>query len=234
MNIQQPGLQFYVDKIKRGQPFTFVRYGDGEFSAVIGDSRRRTGSGSHSLTIPQMRVDMRKSITQRHRADNYIMALRQTAMKLPIKKWIRKHAPSLVWHDCTIFYKSSRKGRLYPFIKAVRQSGLPIVVVGPPWLRKMNGKVFKLADFVGVPARNCYWHKKDIVKRILAFGKPAIITVSAGPPGKIIVYELFRRIGQHSFIFDLGSLWDVYCGKRSRQYMRGMKPGTIRRNLHGE
>lgn len=234
MNIKQPGLQFYVDKIKRGEPFSFVRYGDGEFSAIIGDSRRRTGSGSHSLTIPQMRVDMRKSVLNRHRADNYIMALRQTAMKLPIKKWIRKHIPDLAWHDCTVFYKASRKGRLYPFVKAIRDSGLPIIVVGPPWMRKLNGRVFKLADFIDIPAKDCYRKKDEIVERVLNFGKPAIVSISAGPPGKIMVWELFRRIGQHSFILDLGSLWDVYCGKRSRQYMRGMKPGTIRRNLHGE
>lgn len=234
MNVKQPGLQFYVDRIKRGQPFSFVRYGDGEFSAILGDNRQRTGSGSHSLTIPQMRADMRKSVLQRHKAANYIMALRQTALKPQIKRWIRQYAPDVAWHDCTVFYKASRKGRLYPFIQAVRDSGLPIVVVGPPWMRRLNGKVFKLADFVDIPARDCYWHKDKIIKRVLAFGKPAIITISAGPPGKIMVYELFRRIGQHSFIFDLGSLWDVYCGKRSRQYMRGMKPGTIMKNLRGE
>jgi hypothetical protein len=234
LNIKQPGLQFYVNKIKQGQPFSFVRYGDGEWSAILADGRQRTGSGSHSLTIPQMQADMRKSVLHRHKAANYIMALRQTAMKPPIKKWVRQHAPGVAWHDCTVFYKASRKGRLYPFIQAVRHADLPVVVVGPPWMRRLNGKVFKLADFVDIPARNCYWHKDRIVKRVLSFGKPAIITVSAGPPGKIIVWELFKKIGAHSFIIDLGSLWDVYCGKRSRQYMRGMKPSTIRRNLHGE
>lgn len=220
--------------INAHQPFSFVRYGDGEWSAITGDKRRRTSSGSHTLIIPQMRQDLRCSVREHHQASNYVMSLRQTAMKPHIRKWINANAPLVAWHDCTVFYKASRKSQLYPFIEAVRNCGLPIIVVGPPRLRKLNGPVFKLARFVDIPNRDCYHQKKQILKRVLDFGEPAIITISAGPPAKIMVYELYRRIGDHSTVLDLGSLWDVYCGKRSRQYHKSMTKETIRRNLRGQ
>lgn len=229
--MQKPGLQYYVDRIKNNDPFAFVRYGDGEWSAIINDRRARTGSGSQSLTVPALQKDLRRSITQRPKAGNYIMALRESSLKRPISQWLAKHAGGIRWHDCTVFYKASKKGWLNPLIKAFRESELPKVVVGPPWLRKLNGRIFPVAAHVKVSARDCYAAKKWIIKQVLTFGKPAIISISAGPTGKVLVRELFRHLGQQSFIVDFGSVWDIYCGKRSRMYMRGMKSGTIDRNL---
>jgi hypothetical protein len=229
-----------VNLIENSQPFTFIRYGDGEWSAILNDRRRRTGSGSHSLKFPGMQIRLRQSLQQCPRVKNYIVALRQTAMKKPINHWIAQNATGLSWHDCTVFYKASKHGRLYPFIKALRQSKLPKIVVGPPWMRKLNGPVFKMAAHVEIPPRDCWLKHKEIVGRVLDFGEPAIIMISAGPPAKVFAWEFYQEIGKHSFILDLGTLWDVYCtrhnGKRirSRQYMRRMTKETIRRNLHGE
>jgi hypothetical protein len=232
MHVKRFELQHYVNRIKAGKPFSFVRYGDGEWSAILGDRRQRTGSGSHSLTIPQMRRDLRRSIRECHQASNYIMALRQTALKPAIRQWIRVNAPTTAWHDCTVFYKASRKGQLYPFIEAIRNCGLPVIVVGPPWLCKLNDRAFEIERFVAIPRKDCYYKRGAILKQVLEFGQPAFITISAGPAAKAWVWQLYRRIGSHSTILDLGSLWDVYCGKRSRQYHRSMTKETIRRNLH--
>lgn len=233
MHIKRPGLAHYVNMINAKYPFSFVRYGDGEWSAILGDRRQRTGSGSHSLTIPQMRQDLRRSIRQCHQVNNYIVALRQTALKPAIKQWIRANAPTIAWHDCTVFYKASRKGQLYPFIEAIRNCGLPVIVVGPPWLNGLK-KAFVIEQFVNIPRRDCYHKRGSILKQVLEFGQPALITISAGPAAKAWVWQLYRRIGDHSTILDLGSLWDVYCGKRSRQYHKSMKKETIRRNLNGQ
>lgn len=233
MKLLQPGLQFYVNLIETDIPFTFIRYGDGEWSAILNDGRQRTGSGSHSLKFPGMQRALRQSLQQCPKAKNYVVALRQTAMKSTINQWIAQNATGLNWHDCTVFYKASKKGRLYPFVKALRESRLPKVVVGPPWLRKLNGPVFKTTAHVEIPPRDCWTKHKEIVGRTLDFGKPAIVLISAGPPAKVFAWEFYQEIGKHSFILDLGTLWDVYCGKKTRQYMRGMTKDVIRRNLNG-
>jgi hypothetical protein len=219
-----------VDRIKSGIPFSLARYGDGEWSAILNDRRLRTGSGSQALNIPALRRDLRRGITQRPKTDNYFMALRESSIKRSVKQWLNKHAGGIPWHDCTVFYKASKKGWLNPLIKAFRESELPKIVVGPPWLHKVN-RIFPVAVHVRIPARDCYTAKKRIVKQVLAFGKPAIISISAGPTGKVLVRELFWQLGQQSFIIDFGSLWDVYCGRLSRQYMQTMTTETIAKNL---
>ncbi len=231
MKTLKPGLQYYAALIASGNPFAFVRFGDGEWSAIINDGRPRTGSGSQLLGIPALQKDLRRSIMQRIRADNYIMSMRESSLKTPIERWLSSYAGGITWHECTVFYKASKKGQLNPLVKALRESELPKIVVGPPWLRKVNERIFPVAAHIEILARDCYRTKRWIREQVLAFGEPAIISISAGPTGKVLVHELFQHIGQHSFILDFGSLWDVYCGKRSRMYMRGMKPGTIDRNL---
>jgi len=233
VKLLRPSLGYYVARIEANQPFTFIRHGDGEWSAILNDKRRRTSSGSHSLKFPGMQRALRQSLKRCPRNENYIVALRQTAMRQPINHWIAQNATNLNWHDCTVFYKASKKGRLYPFIRALRQSKLPKIVIGPTRLRKLNGPVFKVASFIEIPTRDCWVKHKQIINAVLNFGKPAIVSITAGPPAKVFAWELYQKIGKHSFILDLGSLWDVYCGKRTRQYMRGMKPATIKRNLNG-
>jgi hypothetical protein len=167
---------------------------------------------------------------------NYLVSLRYSALKQKphFLRWIMRNVPNVEWYNCTVFYRASRKGRLHPLIKAIRESGLPVILVGPPWMRKLNGKAFGLSSFIEIPARDCWSMRKQIVDRTLRAAKrPCIISLSAGPPAKVFAYQLFKHVGQKSFIIDFGSLWDVYSGVRSRRYMRGMKPGTIRRNLKG-
>ena len=229
--ILRPGLQYYADRIISGEPFAFSRFGDGEWSAITNDRRLRTGSGSQALNIPSLRRDLRRSITQRPKEDNYIMALRESSLKKRVNQWLGKHGGGIQWHDCTVFYKASKKGYLNPLIRAFRGSELPKVVVGPPWLRKLDGRAFPMAAHIEIPSKDCYKVKRWIVNKTLAFKKPAIISISAGPTGKVLVRELFQHLGQQSFIIDFGSLWDVYCGNRSRQYMRGMTAETIAKNL---
>ena len=180
-----------------------------------------------------MQRAIRQSLRFCPRGPNYVVSLRETCLKPAITRWIARNVPDLTWHDCTVLYKASKKGRLYPFVEAIRESPLPKIVMGPTRLRRLNGRVFKLAAFVEVPNRDCWHLRKQIIANVMSFGKPAIITISAGPPAKAFAFELYKATGGDSFIIDVGSLWDVYVNKPTRAYQRNMTAKTIRTNLYG-
>lgn len=233
MKVLQPGLRYYVDKINKREPFSWVRYGDGEWSSIFRD-RARTGSGSQSLTDIGLSRAMRKSIAKSWKADNYFPAMRESSLKPKVKQWLLNNQPAHIWwHDCTIFYKSSRKGQLYPFIKALRETDYPIVLVGPPRLQKLN--IFPVAQFIAIPGRDAWKDHPHILRKCKNVKGKALFLITAGPTAKPLVWELYPHCGKKSFVLDMGSLWDVYVGKASRRYMRGMlRRGTeIQRNLHG-
>jgi hypothetical protein len=233
MKLLKPGLNWYVERIQNNQPFTFVRYGDGEISAILNDGRRTTGSRSHRLDMPNMQSQLRRSILKRPASGSYITALRETALNKRFEAWLLKNKAHRGWHDCTVFYKASRKGQLFPLIDAIRKSEYRLVVVGPPHLAKLQSAL-PVSRFIQVPPRNCYKVLGEKIKLVLKEkDDPLIVSISAGPPGKIMAWQLYQHIGQKSFIMDFGSLWDVYCDKKSRKYHKSMGADTIKRNLGG-
>jgi len=235
IQVFDPGLQYYVDMINAGQPFTFIRYGDGEWSAILGD-RARTSSGSQALRVPELKDAMSQSIKRAWQADNYFPALRPTSFnKSPaIANWLRANTPAWVkWHKCTVFYLASRKGRLHPFIEALRNLKMPIVVVGPQRLRALNDRAFPIAHFIEIPGKDCWIEKRKILDRCVAIKEPALFTFTAGPAAKPMAWKLFNHVGKHSFILDVGSLLDIYVGSHTRRYHHSMTKAIIRANLMG-
>ena len=143
-----PGLEYYVSRLRDNQCYTFTRLGDGEWSSILQD-RKRTSSRSQRLDIRALRKQMRKVIIQCPDADNFILSTRPGSERPGIGVWLQRNKPAhLHFHDCRVFYQASKHGRLYPFIRALRDSELPVIVVGPERLRALHGRVFDISGFV--------------------------------------------------------------------------------------
>ena len=230
MKVKTPGLQFYADKLLGGKPFSFVRYGNGEWDCIL-ELYHRTRSGSQRFT-KTLRKALELSLTEK-RTGAYYPALQSTGFLkrvglLPnLETWLARNAPDLSWHDGEVFAKASMKGRLFPLMKALKQHR--VVVVGPKWLMKLPFA----SVFVPVRAHDC-WQSADSIEAQLQGLKNVVISFSAGPATKVLIHRLQPVIGKHSWMIDFGSIWDPYCGVRSRRYHNRMTPAIMRRNLEGK
>lgn len=231
-----PGLQYYVDKLNAGEAFTFIRLGDGEWSTIMQD-RRITSSRSQVIDDASLRRGMIKVIANAPNDPRYILSMRPKSQRAGIETWLQNNTPPHVqWHDCRVLYKASKFGGLYPFIRALRDLNVPIVLVGPDRLKAMRGKVFDIGRHVVIPNKNCWAQRDRILSEVARnYDAPACYLLTAGPAAKVLAWKMFRDVGQHSWIIDTGSLWDVYVGKASRTYHKGMlkKPDIIEANLNG-
>jgi hypothetical protein len=231
-----PGLDYYIQRIKSEEPFSFVRYGDGEWSAAILKDRPRTGSGSQALDDVNLQHEMQTSLKNPPLSDTYIMALRPGSVlkSKTISQWLTRNvSPEVQWHDCRVFAHASIKGELYPLIETLKALTIPLVFVGPSWLEKLGG-IFPNAYHLQVPDRDAYRNKQFIYAQILGVLPTALVSLSVGPTTKILISQLFPMMGHKTFLLDFGSLWDVFCNCKSRSYHRSMKPATYRRNLTGQ
>jgi len=232
IEVISPGLQYYVDRINNAEPFSLVRYGDGEWAAVILQNKARNCDLT-SLTIPGLVTDLRLSLMNPPLTPNYIMALRPaTANDVPqVKQWLDTNVPKQIqWHECRVFCHASIKGNLYPLVEALRNLNMPLVFIGPAHLQGLK-KIFPKAQHIIVADVDCYHDKAAIFAQILSIGKPAFFSFSAGPAAKVFIHQLFPTIGNKSFMIDLGSLWSVYCGHKIRSYHHTLSLDTIQRNL---
>lgn len=235
IKVRNTPLSYYVDKLDKCEPFSFVRYGNGEWDAIF-ETGTITGSHSQKLTVPGLRKSMERSVRLAPRSDNYLLGIQSKRYlssrglwKL-IEEYVHSCAPDLVWHVGDVFHKASMKGRLFPLVEVLKKRNC--YVVGPEYLRKIN-KYIKVEEFIQVNTRNCYVQLSSVRKKLLSLPRNRVICVSAGPMAKVLIYQLYHQIGDTDTLLDCGSLWDPYAGRRTRRYHKRLNNQKIRANVMG-
>lgn len=231
IKIHMTSIATYAKRLRENKPFSFVRYGNGEWDGILG-TRKRTGSRSQRLDVPGLRQDLQGSLILAPRSENYLLGMQNYMQKRPewskVMHWLSVHAPHLVWHNADVFHWASSRVELWPLIEELRKK--PLVFIGPCFLRKLARRL-PYVGFVEVRSRNCYQDINQIRAAILEQPEPAVFCFSAGPTTKPLIQELFPVLGEESFLIDFGSLWDVYCGVKSRSYHKRITAAKTRVNF---
>jgi len=233
IKIHPTPLSYYVGRLAANEPFSFVRYGNGEWDGIRG-TRDKTGSGSQNLKVPGLRQDLMRSLMMPYPPQNYLLGMQNYMQKRPewpaVTQWLKVNAPGLIWHNGDVFHWASSRAELWPLIQELRKKSL--IFIGPGFLRKIAGRLPYKA-FVEVRSKDCYRDKKRIRSAILKQPKPAVYCFSCGPLAKVLIYELFPILGKENFLIDFGSIWDVYCGVKSRTYHKKITAAKTSLNFKG-
>lgn len=218
MEVYAPGLDWYIDKLQAGERFSFVRYVDGEWGCILG-TRDKTCSG-HQRFTPDLRIALAETLRRAHGGNCYVALNPQARVMRPmmahVAGWLERNAPGLTWHHGKVFHQASLDGRLPELVEAMRSQR--VVVVGPRWLR---GLPF-VDEFIEAPAHHA-WDAYDAIYVQAAEVRDAVVCVSMGVPAKVLIHQLYRALGEHSWLLDMGSVWDPYFGRESRSLWRGIE-----------
>jgi len=150
------------------------------------------------------------------------------------QRYLRKHHLKIGWVDADVFHHASRDGILFPLIRQLRK--MRVVIVGPDFLRRPSKKIVKYKQFISVPPKNAYGSYQSIADAIrLAhkkLGDDVVYSFSTGPTSEMLIQDLFPEMPKN-FLIDFGSLWDIFCGHRSRGYHKttNYSDKKIHRNL---
>ncbi|GAH75541.1 unnamed protein product, partial [marine sediment metagenome] len=148
-------------------------------------------------------------------------------------EWFKEHRFwEIDWIQENVFSGASAEGTLFPLIEEFRQH--KIIVIGPRLLRRLSERVFPYVDFIEIHPKSG-WNDSSVFRRILEckekFGNDIIYSFSAGFGSNIFITKL-HRVMKGNFLIDFGSVWDIFCGKASRRYMRNyLSESKIRKNL---
>jgi hypothetical protein len=237
IDVIKPGLKYYVDLINARKPFSFVRYGEGEIKWMI--PALPTKSGYPSFKDPAVAAELRATLIRAYVEDNYLPAIQhrwhfaEKGRLGIVEEWFEENVPPRRYHWAGVFRRATLQGKLYPLVKAIRQSDLPFILVGPlriaPLIKTLNA-----AHHIVTDDRFAYQQIGDLEKRINSFPDPAIISFSCSFAAKTLIWRLFPRRGDKSILIDFGSLWDGYCGLKNRPYHPKMTKALIRKNLKGK
>jgi len=233
-------LDYYVKLLKSNKPFSFSRFGDAEWAAILDYFGSKSGyaffpGGTNSdggTFFPEMCEELRHIVLN---PGDYMYGMLDVAMKFlgdKINTFIAKNDIDISWYEGNLFVGASCTGNLFPLIQQLRK--MKVVVIGDKKLKKLNEKVFSYDHFIEIPSNNCYLRKDKIKQEILDYYHkkgPAVFSFTAAATTNILIHELFPVMGRDSWLIDFGTLWDVFVGVRSRSYTKNMIDATISKNL---
>jgi hypothetical protein len=208
------------------QPFTFSRWGDGEWKSVLGRHKKGANNCDGHKFFPAMGTELANVLKSK---PDYWLGMQHFSMRAfgpAISTFLSTHdLDHLRWRESDVFHYGAIKGHLRDIVDVVKARKL--LLVGPPHLKVIKNSGLPYWQFIEVPPRNCYLNLQEMYRQIVAIAEgqkdPLLISISASMPAEILCDKLYKRFGDKHTIVDFGSLWDPMVGKLSRSYMRNKK-----------
>lgn len=209
-------LDYYIDKMKRGEKFSLVRYGDGELLCMWGKQGGNSNGCRYSKELREALLD-----SMGHIGDpTFIYGLQRV---LPQdERRVMAEYPDVDWHDSEFLSEAVANGELYPFIKQLRDMKVATIY-------KRNPK-----DIIGnkhafiVPPDNSYDLNEGITKFVMETDADVYL-FSCGMAANAIISQLHGK--KDAFLIDVGHIWDGFFGEMSRCDLEGKTIEDINKNL---
>ena len=204
----------YVARIRERQPFAFSRWGDGEWSCLLGHPGQNCDG--HRYT-PTLRRDLAAVLLDRPTYDLGLQGFAQRRFGPAIETWLTQRSLSFAWVDADVFTRPSLAGTLEPLLEAL--SRRVVILVGPQHLDALT--LFPFTAHVIVPDKNCHEAcdrvEREILVALAEAGAEPVIAFSAGMSANVLIHRLHTRDHDATAI-DFGSLWEPYVGHVTRSY----------------
>jgi hypothetical protein len=233
VRVRQRPLSYYVSMLSEGRPFSFSRFGDGEWNAIL--DKPGENCDGHEF-FPELGADLRDALANK-RPYLYGMQIRAVkCMGKEMRRFMDRNKIDIDWHDADVFHRCNNAGTLFPLVRQLRT--MKVAIVGPSHLRDLMNSAFTYDGFIEVPPKNCYLDKEDIFRRIVGYYEksgPVVFAFSASMTTNVLIHRLYPIMGAACWLIDFGSLWDVFVGVKSRSgYEKEDWSGRIRKNLGRE
>ncbi len=222
-------MQYLIDMMANGEYFTFSRYKDGEFYAILQNKKGGHNCDRHTY-YPEMGEAILNSLLNVKDHMYGMQPLVYRYLYEQVDNLFTKHNININWYESDMLHAANRDGKFFPFLEQLRK--MDVVVIGPERIKAIKGKLLDNVEFVTVPLKNCWLEKDRIEADILRVGgSNKIYLFSASMPTPVMIDDLFPSIGKDCWMMDFGSIWESLLGINIRSYQRGMTEETRRRNL---
>lgn len=228
MIIDPLSLNWFVNQLKDNNPFTFARYGDGEWLTLLGFYGMRNSNGC-TFSKP-LSDDMRAVLYRQNDYQHAILKIARRERPVPfqgkptpyggqvIEQWLQDHQIDMPWYDGDVLLEESLAGHLFPLIEQIREKR--VLYVGNHRLRNLNMRgvgFFPYVSYIEPPARDTHQVMDRLLRdiyRAIRRNKVDFIGWSSGLAAKVMIDKVFMRFPEVTQI-DFGSQFDGYFSPMS-------------------
>lgn len=214
----------FLQKLKNKEPFSFVRYGDGELNSLLqidGENYKNTDGHTYFADMGVALADILKN------KPKYYLGKQRFGFdeRYPeqISKFLKDNdLENLNWVNADVFHHASINGYFEKFFDMLVKRDDPVILVGPKYLENL-GKFYN--SHVVVPDRNCWLKVNEILEDVRGHldrcdehKVPAVVLFVASMPANYMIDQLYGKYGSRHTLIDCGSVFDPYCGQVKRGY----------------
>lgn len=223
MTVYDPGIEFYAEEILSGVPFSFPRYGEGEWHGILPTMHPKRHPQYSEWKEKEAREMLRSTVLNCHDHERYWPAVwhqEHPPVRNKLRDWmLQTGSDEINWHWGGVWRAGAEQRTLFKVIDAIRQQELPFIVVGPESVRCVESEI-SVARFIEIHPTHAYYDRDKIVQEILDIEEPALISFSAGGTADILIHRLFPEIGEMSYMIDFGAMWNGLCGTYKRAFQK--------------
>lgn len=212
-------------QLRAGKRVVNIRYGDGEWKAIldVGDKR----AGEQTLKAPLIQDGVRDSLQLLQPQNDLYLELvamdvaERLGMASRIAHWISIYAQQTVgrWYGWGWLEEAALAGKLQPFIAWLQTKRVGFV--GPVHLRRglAQNEILDLDAYVQTSA-DCFTDWLYLYQKIKdTCNNVDVLLFSAGPTAKVLISQLYREGWRPTVsMIDTGSVWEPLCGRVTRSY----------------
>jgi hypothetical protein len=209
-----------VKMIDHNIHFSFSRWGDGEFHAILRTAATENCDG-HRIDA-ELGEALGKILTDRN---SYMFGILNITKKVhgeSLLEYLKSVGlEDMVWYDGDCLLNASCIGELYPFIESIRKK--KVIYVGPDYMNNL-GRVFPNGySYFEVPRVDAFYDRYELTFKLMdkigAVG-PDVILFSAGFVTKYMIDFLYMYYGKYLSMIDMGSIMDPYVGMYNRTHSK--------------
>ncbi|MHA2086265.1 MAG: hypothetical protein ACXABD_21180 [Candidatus Thorarchaeota archaeon] len=166
------GIDYFISLIQQEIPFSFPRYGDGEFSSILGYHGQNCDGIKYT---DELREALTETLRYPHLNETYYYGLLAIAIRF-FKPYIERFTIAnnldIMWTEATFLVAANRHGRLAPLLAALQPR--PMLYVGPSYLKDV-GRVLGLdiPYFIEIPEKTAFQDRESIKNKVLVYADVA-------------------------------------------------------------
>ena len=204
----------FVENIKKGKHFSFIRYGDGEWALMLKrDPIYRKAVTRWGPSVIKVGEWMLNHLKQ---SPSYYVGIQPLALR----HWgsdILNVIDGQGMQTCNsdTLHKNSIRDNMQPFFDSLQSRN--VVIVGPSYL-KMN--MFEYTHIV-TPEVGAWDYLEKIrieIRKAISASKDPVILYSCSLAAKLLIRDFHKQLGDSITQIDTGSVFDPYAGVDSRSY----------------
>lgn len=228
--VRQP-LEWYVERLKAGEPFTFAGYSDAEWYCMLGLRAGKT-TGLGQVLDPAHGKLLDRVLRRRHADPRWLTAVPECLPKLPsfcdgaVDRFLarRRIAELTVYERDMVLDDRAARGGMFPLVAQARE--MSCVVVGPEPLYESLWHVLEYRGYVVTSTPNLHREAGGIERVVAAIrdcwdGRCKLVLVSAGVSAAVILDALHdEAMDRGVSLLDVGSVWDAFAGLGGQRLWR--------------